>query len=446
MEGENKKRYARRFGDTVASGEMDVTVNGQTVKASGKDLGNMAAVTAGIANLRNRNTRAELNENNGNVMLGGTDTGVKASDFAGGADDKSLERLRTGYIQNSGDDILRARYAAESKGLGNLVRWDGSANKMTIAGIDVPYLYITDDGNAMVSKRTLDKVMEQVKNSAGVKTASELAQELYNKHSRGIDRALDKVTNRKEWSYNPESDPAYQAYAKEYLRNAEQMYNRAMGSGGLYGSPNSYQMYQALAGYGDNMQRMSDKIPQLQAAAYERYSDEQTRNLDALAALQSERSAEFNLKNTANESQLNRMGDNDEANYKRYEDSIYNYPLNDERLEQSRIESGIARNEKLQSDMDTDMHQALLDVDYKIRNAELDQIQVKTLLSNIQAAQERAMLYNGGMFMKQDMDALGIPRNMAKYPDTGGYPSPWDAEINAKIAEWTSLYQYGIAG
>ena len=39
------EKYARRFGNVTASGDMDVTVNGQTVRASGNDIGNMAAVT-----------------------------------------------------------------------------------------------------------------------------------------------------------------------------------------------------------------------------------------------------------------------------------------------------------------------------------------------------------------------------------------------------------------
>ena len=40
--------------------------------------------------------------------------------------------------------------------------------------------------------------------------------------------------------------------------------------------------------------------------------------------------------------------------------------------------------------------------------------------------------------MKEDMDALGIPQDMQRYPDSGGYPNPWDAGINAKLAEWYS--------
>lgn len=432
------EKYARRFGNVTASGDMDVTVNGQTVRASGNDIGNMAAVTAGLSNLRRKRGDVSLNENNGNVVLGGKDTGVKAEDFAAGADDEGFERLRKGYTKNSGDEIVRGRQAAESSGLGNLVRWDKSSNRMTIAGVDVPYLYITNDGNAMVSEKTLNSVLEKVKENLGVKTAAEIADEIYSRNGRNINKALDSIINRKEWEYNPETDPAYLAYQKQYTRNAEQAYNRAMGTGGLYGSPSSYQMYQALAGYADNMQKMSDAIPEFQNVSYERYSDEQERNLKALEALQKERAEEYDMYNSANESLLDRIKDSDAENYKRYGDSVYTYPLNKEQLRQARLKNELSENEKLRSDMDTDMYQAMLDVDYRIKNAQLSSVQVKTLISQIQAAQQRAMLYNGGMFMKADMDALGIPRNYSRYPDSGGYPSPWDYGINAKLAEWAN--------
>ena len=440
---EDEKGYSRKFGNTITSGTGDIVINGQTVKASGNDIGDMAEATAGIYNLRQRNSDAALNEYNGNVMLGGNDTGVRARDFAGGVTNENMEALRAGYTKSSGDNIVRGRQSAESKGLGNLVRWDSSSKRMTIAGIDVPYLYITDAGNAMVSEKVLNEVMDRVEKSAGVQTATGLADMIYKRHSSAIDNALDKVTDREMWSYDPESDPAYAAYAKMYFRNAEQAYNRAMGSGGLYGSPDSYQMYQALAAYADNMQRMSDAIPQLAQQSYARYGDEQQRNLAALQALQGERSAQYNMLSDANERQINRIREDDIENYDRYEDLIYNYPLESERLmqekehlEQEKAKSHIAGNESIQSDLDTGMYMPMLDIDYKIKNAQLDSTQVKTLISRIQAAQQRAQLYNGGMFLKEDMDALGIPQNFARYPNTGGYPSPWDAEINAKLAEW----------
>lgn len=438
---EDENGYSRRFGDTITTGGGDIVMNGQTVKAQGKDIGNMAAVTAGISNLKRKGGDVSLNEENGNVILGGKDTGVRASDFAGGADDESMDSLRRGYTKTTGDGIIRGRQGAESKGLGNLVRWDRFSKRMTIAGVDVPYLYITDDGNAMVSEKTLNAVIDKVKQSSGVKTATELADRIYGKHSDAVNSALDKVANREKWSYKPEEDPAYEAYARMYERNAEQAYNRAMGLGGLYGAPDSYQIYQAIAGYSDNMQRLSDAVPQLASQAYERYSDEQARNLAALEAIQNERALEYNMLSGANEKQINRMREDDRENYSRREDSLYNYPIAGEKLAQESAQTKIAGNEAVQSDMDTAMYAPMLELDYRIKNAQLDSSEVKTLISRIQAAQQRAALYNGGMFMKEDMDALGIPQDMRRYPDSGGYPNPWDAEINAKLAEW---YRYTL--
>jgi len=443
---ENERGYPRRVKGITTSGKGKIVVNGVEVDAEGPDIGDLARVTAGAANLKRRGGAFGLNDKTGNVTLGGIDTGVSAADYADGVTAGGLEAISDGYTKNGGR-IVRGRQAAETGGFGNLVRWDDAAKRMSVAGVNVPYLYVTDDGNAMVSEDVMNSVLADVKNRLGVSAARDIVNEVRDRHKSGVDRALKKVVDRERWSYDSARDPAYEAYARMFGENAEKAYNRAMGSGGLYSSPNSYQMYQALAAYGDNMQRLSDQIPSLAQQDYSRYSDEQTRNLAALNALTSEREKELAARTAANENQLSRLRGDDRENYSRAADALLNYPLKEEQLSQAANRTRISANEVVQSDIDTDMHGKFTDLDYRIKTAQLNSQQVKNIIEQVKAAQQRAALYNGGQFMKADMDALGIAQDMERYPNSGGYPNPWDHEINEKLAQWyeyTLPTQYGV--
>lgn len=386
----------RQFGDTVTSGEGQVIMNGQKVGASnpagGQELGNMADVTAGVRNAKDGfKGNIGLDETSGNLTYGGKDMGIKASDFAQGAD---RARLSDGYTRATGDSVMRGREYFNSKGLGELVKWDDATKTMTVGGINVPYLYITDDGNAMVPQSVLDNALSQVQKNMGVKSGVDVAQGIYGKYDRNADRLTDRLINRGKWEYNPQTDPVYQAYARVYQRNAERAYNRAMGSGGLYGAPSSYQHYQALAGYGDNMQELSDAVPTLAQMDYQRYADEITRDAAALDALQRERAYEYEMLYGANENQLDRAKESDATNYNRRYDDMFRYPM--------------AANELSMSNVDRTLYPMIANINLAIQQGELDSVTVRNDIARIEEIYNRAML-NGGEFSAEDKAYLGIP-------------------------------------
>lgn len=417
-------------GETVISGNPTIVLNGEEVKGTGADIGDLASVTSGLGKLREKYNNGRfgkpevtLNEESGNVMLNGGDTGLKAKFYAGGADDRTAAE---GWARATGNTLSQISTYAGLTDLGDIVKYND--DKITIGGIEVPYAYIDNNGRAYASKAAIDNAIAQVRRDTGIQNPVKLTADVMDRHKRAIKNAVNNVVNRRSWSYDADNDPAYEAYAKQYARNAEQMYNRAMGSGGLYGSPNSYQMYQALAAYGDNMQKLSDMVPQLAQQDYARYSDEQTRNRYALEALENERSADLSATVAANDNMYNRYRAADDLNYSRRRDALYNDPKQVQELR-------IGDNSVTQSNEYTARYPSILDLQLALQNGEL----TATGIANVKAMMENAVYranMNGGVFSKQDMDALGIAQDLTKYPNSNGYPTVHAAEIQRLLDTW----------
>lgn len=95
-------------------------------------------------------------------------------------------------------------------------------------------------------------------------------------YSGQIDAALADIMNRPAFSYDYASDPAYQAYKKEYIREGQRAQEDAMAqyaamTGGI---PSSYAVTAAQQARDYYNAKLSDKIPELYAAAYSMYQNE----------------------------------------------------------------------------------------------------------------------------------------------------------------------------
>lgn len=116
-----------------------------------------------------------------------------------------------------------------------------------------------------------------------------------NRYDGQIQEALGKVTNPDPFSYNPETDPSYAAFAKAYRREGERATADAMGqaaaaSGGL---PSSYAMTAAQQAGNYYAAQMADKIPELEQMAYARYQNEYAMRQAALDALMGAEAADY---------------------------------------------------------------------------------------------------------------------------------------------------------
>lgn len=438
-----RRGQVRQVGDTAVSGDIDVVANGMTLK-DGWFNSDAGKISKGVQNLKtlygstpaysSPKIKSVDADESGTITLDGTDSGLKAADYAGGA--SRTRETAQAWQKATGEQLAQVSTYSGLAALGDIVKYND--DEITIGGIPIPYAYIDNNGRAYASKTAIDAAIAQASKSTGIRNPTELTSDRLKQYQSNINSAMDKVINRKEWSYNPESDPAYQAYAREYLRNAEQLYNRAMGSGGLYSSPTAYQTYQAIAGYGDQMQKLTDQIPALAERAYQRYSDEQARNLQALNAVQSERQQDLAARTAANNSMYDRYLAQDQLNYSRRNDALYGDRSKQQELERAAQELQLGKDQLAQSAVTTDMYQANADTDYKLKQEQLSSAQADTLSKQVSNAMARAMA-NGGRYLKEDMDKLGIAQDLVKYPDTNGYPLVYTGELEQAKALWEQV-------
>lgn len=120
-----------------------------------------------------------------------------------------------------------------------------------------------------------------------------------------IQEMLDQILNRKGFTYDFSADPMFQQYKDQYTQQGQLAMMDTIGQGaalsGGYG--NSYAQTAGQQVYNQNLQQLNNILPELQQAAYEKYSDEGTQMQNQLGILQGL----------------------DESDYGRYQDTVSNY-------------------------------------------------------------------------------------------------------------------------
>lgn len=107
-------------------------------------------------------------------------------------------------------------------------------------------------------------------------------------YSSMIDELVNKAINRQPFQYDPATDPAYQAYARQYLRLGDEAGRDTLAdvsaqTGGIASSYAVTASQQARNAYN---QALTDKIPSLMETAYNKYRNEYNDNLAGIGTLQ----------------------------------------------------------------------------------------------------------------------------------------------------------------
>lgn len=98
---------------------------------------------------------------------------------------------------------------------------------------------------------------------------------------------LDSLVNRPDFSYDAASDPLYSQYRKQYAREGQRAAQDTMGSYAAMtgGVPSSYAVSAAQQAGNYYNAQMTDKIPELYQAAYDRYLQDYQMQLSNLNAV-----------------------------------------------------------------------------------------------------------------------------------------------------------------
>ena len=158
-------------------------------------------------------------------------------------------------------DSLHAQNQYLSTLLGGNVSYDGNGNWLGSAAMPA-----TGVGGLGTSQPTFDSNAYVDSNPKPTYTSQQSAQ---------IDALLDQVLNREAFSYNPETDPLYQQYKKQYNREGDRAMSStlaelASGAGGM----NTWAITAAQQANDYYSTQLTDKIPELYQLAYSMYLDD----------------------------------------------------------------------------------------------------------------------------------------------------------------------------
>ncbi len=187
------------------------------------------------------------------------------------------------------------------------------------------------------------------------------------KYQDQIDELMGEILNRPAFEYDPETDPRYAAYRKEYAREGDRATADTMGqyaamTGGMPSTAATVAAQQAGDYYSA---QMADRIPELYQLAYSMYQDEGDNmrlNMDMLTALeQGDYNKYLNLLSQYNTDRNFAYGvysddwnrnyqlDRDDISDSRY-DMEWNYGVNRDQISDQRYEDETAWNREQYTD------------------------------------------------------------------------------------------------
>ena len=107
---------------------------------------------------------------------------------------------------------------------------------------------------------------------------------------------LSELLNRKDFTYDPETDPLYQNFRKQYTREgqlatADTLGTAAAATGGI---PSSYATTAAAQAGNYYAAQLADRVPELQEVAYNQYLNDYNMQLSNLETVQAMEQMEYN--------------------------------------------------------------------------------------------------------------------------------------------------------
>lgn len=109
------------------------------------------------------------------------------------------------------------------------------------------------------------------------------------KYSAEIDKVLETILNREDFSYNMNADPLYQQYREQYVENGKKAMMDTVGNATALtgGYLNSYAQNVGQQAYDEYLNKLNGIAMDLRDRAFEQYSDEGDRLIEDITLLRS---------------------------------------------------------------------------------------------------------------------------------------------------------------
>ena len=104
-----------------------------------------------------------------------------------------------------------------------------------------------------------------------------------NTYKGKIESLINKISNGKEFSYDPENDPVYKAMKEEAYNSSRRIASDILVNlTQMGGGENSYAHQAAQKAASDALMGLSERMPELYSLAYENFKDKEKKSVDAL--------------------------------------------------------------------------------------------------------------------------------------------------------------------
>ncbi len=280
--------------------------------------GDAVGIRATLNNMGFSNSDIGYDNNKGVVTLKGKAL-IKPSyldDEAGVsyAREADIQKSLVDYHSGSKNPIVRVSDAyaetAGKYGLGADALTYGNGT-VSIGGKPLDVLYIDDSGKSWAWRDDVISLTEKYAKGLGFESPTELAREYADDYLDEIWDRLGDIYNRKEFSYDPDSDPVYLAYKKKYYTEGDRASRDAMANYSALtgGYTNSAAVTAGAMANQYYAQQLSDVIPTLAEQAYQRYYDSYMADIDVLDKMVNVYKADYGAAVEANQAAR------DNANY-----------------------------------------------------------------------------------------------------------------------------------
>ena len=224
--------------------------------------------------------------------------------------------------RDNGQDIVRLTDYVANTQLPFSVNYENGM--VSVGGQMIKPAFVTPDGKAYVDRGALDAAVAKAQDAAGIQNRQDIYAKYDDRYGDMYADLVDRLYNREDFSYNPETDPAYEAYRDMYMREGDRAMRDAMGAamGASGGYMNSAAATAAAQQNNYYTQQLNDRLPELMQFAYQRYADDFTRNRQALSDIMGLDNQQFNREYGVNNDIINDIRYNNALNEAR-DDKAY---------------------------------------------------------------------------------------------------------------------------
>lgn len=217
-----------------------------------------------------------------------------------------IQKSVVDYFKDSRNPVVRvsdayAAAAGEYGLAGNGLSYGNGT--VSIGGMPLEVMYIDDSGKAWARQSDVYDLVQAYADNTGVVSPNAIAERYEREYLSDIKDRINKLENREEFSYDPDSDPVYIAYRNKYMREGDRASRDAMAnySAQTGGYTNSAAVTAGALANQYYAQQLTDTIPTLAEQAYRRYYDAFQMDADLIGRLAEAYENAYNNAMDANE-------------------------------------------------------------------------------------------------------------------------------------------------